>query len=667
MFLAIIMPVIMGGCFILSDIYIYITGRRIAEKSVEISAYALLGKYSGYLKDNYDIYSFCMDENIAEMIVKESLAANLKGSRFYDFRIDEIEIVPEKPLTEDGVLASRLRNIAPDDVYKTLAMEFMERISSMQEIPVAAEIISLKMQLDSAVKNIKEKYTLLDYIINKGNGESIQTNLLGDDGELVKFLDYCKEIKEIEKQLSVIEEEIKKSTDEKVGVLILLREKTGNIREKAAFLYSEKIEKILSKAKESNAEAISCIEEIFMENVNINYISEKLKDNTDNIDNWPEYIKEILKACIDLIKDIENAFVEQVFEEMLEKLNKNIIFLGHVAKLFENAIESGAEIEPISIEELLKEYKYDMEFTYHEAKQPGKGNDVRKFFERLGKKILEKKMGKDVSIDENRALPSKGQVKGQSPEFKVSTTGENTDSVENEIDGFSHSIKQFGMVAIQNLMLNEYILQHCTHGTKKNEKEEITHFFANEVEYILWSADNQNTNVFFTKTALMTTRFALNALHVYSDSEKRLKADTIAVATAGWWTFGVGVPVMSNLILCSWAIAEAGIDTGKLCAGQSLPVIKRKGDWITDIGINSIAAKTPEALCIDYEDYLRMFLTAVPETKKLMRFLDIVSLNAPGNFNIFECYTAVIVNVKISYKSIMGDRHETKISISQSY
>jgi hypothetical protein len=214
--------------------------------------------------------------------------------------------------------------------------------------------------------------------------------------------------------------------------------------------------------------------------------------------------------------------------------------------------------------------------------------------------------------------------------------------------------------------MNEYILRHFLYENSKTDMERIGKFFNNETEYILWGADNQNANVYFTKAVLMSTRFALDAIHVYTDSEKIAKADALAAATAGWWTMGAGIPVMSNLIKISWAIAEAGIDTRKLWKGEDIPLIKTSGDWITDIGLNK-TAPSPGLLNMKYGDYLRLYLLAVPIEKKAARMLDIISLNAPAYFDIFSAYTEITVIALVSFNSLTGERHEVEVSTTVSY
>ncbi|MCD6323287.1 MAG: hypothetical protein J7L77_09720, partial [Clostridiales bacterium] len=65
--------------------------------------------------------------------------------------------------------------------------------------------------------------------------------------------------------------------------------------------------------------------------------------------------------------------------------------------------------------------------------------------------------------------------------------------------------------------------------------------------------------------------------------------------------------------------------------------------------------------------YLRFFYIAEPMNKKLMRILDIIFLNSPGNFNIMEAFTEVTVNATVSFRSLTGGRHEVEITITESY
>lgn len=109
------------------------------------------------------------------------------------------------------------------------------------------------------------------------------------------------------------------------------------------------------------------------------------------------------------------------------------------------------------------------------------------------------------------------------------------------------------------------------------------------------------------------------------------------------------------------------MDTKKLWQGENLAVIKTAGDWITDIGVADKSMSSPDFLKMDYGDYLRLYLMTVPLETKLMRLLDIVSLNSPAYFKPGQAFSKITVTAVVSFRSLTGGRHEIEVSATASY
>jgi hypothetical protein len=114
-------------------------------------------------------------------------------------------------------------------------------------------------------------------------------------------------------------------------------------------------------------------------------------------------------------------------------------------------------------------------------------------------------------------------------------------------------------------------------------------------------------------------------------------------------------------------VAEAGIDVAELRNGGGVAVVKGKGDWVADIGISKTGPKTPETLCIDYDDYLRLYLAAVPERTKILRMLDLIELNSDDGFSVGGAHTRITVEAVVSCRSLLGERHEIKTAVTKKY
>ena len=106
--------------------------------------------------------------------------------------------------------------------------------------------------------------------------------------------------------------------------------------------------------------------------------------------------------------------------------------------------------------------------------------------------------------------------------------------------------------------------------------------FGAEAEYILCGSDRLKTNLYSVRAMIFAVRFALNTLFVMTDSECRAAAMTAASAIAGWT--GFGAPIVQNVILVAWALAESGVDIARLLKGESVPIYKSKDTWTLGIG-----------------------------------------------------------------------------------
>ena len=192
------------------------------------------------------------------------------------------------------------------------------------------------------------------------------------------------------------------------------------------------------------------------------------------------------------------------------------------------------------------------------------------------------------------------------------------------------------------------------------EKKKRQSFFDCEVEYILHGRPSQNANVLMTKGEILLIRFALNTLHVYTDPEKKELAAAIATAVSGWWTAGLGVPIVSNLVMCSWGMGEAVLDLNHLMKGESVPFYKSKQDWELKIGLSDVKGKkSDKRLLFSYYDYLRLLLLLENSEDKINRIEDLVELNmkqSNSGFKAGSCNTYLRIESEVSIKYLFITR-----------
>jgi hypothetical protein len=215
------------------------------------------------------------------------------------------------------------------------------------------------------------------------------------------------------------------------------------------------------------------------------------------------------------------------------------------------------------------------------------------------------------------------------------------------------------------------------------DKRERTTFFESEVEYILHGNTSEKTNKMLTRSQILLIRFGLNTIHIYTDAKKKELATGIAAAVAGWWTGGAGIPIISNLIMCSWGMGEAIIDLKDIMKGKKVPFFKSTGDWKLDIGTSSQGSNSDPRLSFDYHDYLRLFLILKAQDKKISRIQDLIELNirqADKEFRIGSKNTYVRVEAEVSMryffisgpfmpvaKKTADGRHKFKVVVYDGY
>ncbi len=182
--------------------------------------------------------------------------------------------------------------------------------------------------------------------------------------------------------------------------------------------------------------------------------------------------------------------------------------------------------------------------------------------------------------------------------FSGQTDGELCESASSglgEASGLLSGIAEIGEAALETLLAEEYItgMFSCygDHISVKNGGTALSlsgadmssrSCFGAEAEYILCGSDRLKTNLYSVRAMIFAVRFALNTLFVMTDSECRAAAMTAASAIAGWT--GFGAPIVQNVILVAWALAESGVDIARLLKGESVPIYKSTDTWTLGIG-----------------------------------------------------------------------------------
>ena len=185
--------------------------------------------------------------------------------------------------------------------------------------------------------------------------------------------------------------------------------------------------------------------------------------------------------------------------------------------------------------------------------------------------------------------------------------------------------------------VNQYIFSYFRHN-QSTEKLGDT-YFKNEIEYILsGKADDEGARK-QVRRSLVTMRNMLNLAYLYSSPEKREAAMTLASVM----TPGPEAVLTQGVLMELWAFAEAENDMRILEAGLPVPLLKRDLNWALTLenAVNASSSNSendtgpsdidflapPEMDGEEYESYLRVLLTAVPENTRILRAMDLIQIN----------------------------------------
>ncbi len=538
-------------------------------------------------------------------------------------------------------------------------------------------------------------------LVQKANLDNVIASFNGQGSEESE-----KELENLKKQANDLANSIAKITSDMDITIFELREEQTN-----AYIYP-------------NNEAIKCIQDIFRLSTEVKAAVQKLKDYLGQAfagknNSCSGGFKELITQDIGKIEDAILSGLES--ELLIGKMKGNSTLLDKAAnKIVEmasagkNGSLSGSEILD-SLKGLIYGYG-SVSYDYKKVDKGVSGEDPRETQKKEAKEKLKKTENADTDmkskgIDINQ-LPSHKKVQSidfskedskvkdvssGNPENAATKEASYSGNIENigddvdfedgdSDDGFSYDAFDFigtlgdilgdGFSKLRdNLYINEYIMgtfKNVVPALKKNGTEEkdmnlrgvdkstLKTFYNYEAEYILQGYESQEKNRLVTKGEILLLRFAMDTLHVYMDPEKRKLAEGIAEAVSGWWTGGLGIPIISNLIMCAWGMGEALVDVDHLLKGEAVPFYKQKGDWELSIGLGkSTGKKTDKKLQFTYYDYLRLFLLFKSTDDKINRIEDLIELNCSSGksgFKMASHNTMLRVEATVSMKYLFITR-----------
>ena len=168
-------------------------------------------------------------------------------------------------------------------------------------------------------------------------------------------------------------------------------------------------------------------------------------------------------------------------------------------------------------------------------------------------------------------------------------------------------------------------------------------------------------NLKYVVHRLLLIREVSNVTYLFSDGAKMAEAAAMAFAVAT----AAGVPVLIEPIkislLFAWAYAEAVYDVRTLLAGGGVSLLKTAQNWPYslegmlqyegDTSVKDTQEKKPGEL--SYQEYLRLFLAAEGEEKKVLRMMDIVEMHLQtedASFYLADCVDYLSIQAEVGSK-----------------
>lgn len=198
------------------------------------------------------------------------------------------------------------------------------------------------------------------------------------------------------------------------------------------------------------------------------------------------------------------------------------------------------------------------------------------------------------------------------------------------------------------LIYGEYLMKVC--GNYHNQKEDSVLKY--QIEYILYGLSSDASNLSACLATLFAVRSAGNLIAIYSNSGMKAQAEAVSEILCCLIACPELTPVLKNILLGVWALAESVADIKNLLDGGKVPLIKKEGQWSLSLsGVLSGnffgSGKKEEGL--SYQAYLRVLLGLMNQQKKVARSLDIVEMDireTEGNryFRIDQCIDYMKVN-----------------------
>ncbi|HCC07667.1 MAG TPA: hypothetical protein DEP72_05860 [Clostridiales bacterium] len=599
------------------------------KKVVEASFTSVLANYTKEMMEQYGLFSNYEDENTEELF-SEYLEKNIDEEQkegflnLYDIRVENIEVTKVYTLNNNEVQRQQIYKYMKYRGPVNIA-EFLSKLTEVSKYGNTAKLSKSKLNLDRKIGNISKKYADINMKLKEINDIRENTKeSLNNYGGCLKEIIYAS------------------SDEEKVRLL-------------------NKKNKMHKKIIGNFEDMADIAQKIMIELGEVKNLTIGVKDSISEINDLIKSSKEkMLDSYVEKAESEINSIEEVINKggkaELKSRLKNNLDIIKAGKTRFINNTKSKAESELRQIATSLE--KCDLSLINfddtEEVDMSYKDLDDRNTRAKNTEESLKKSetIEKVITDDLYRNLPSNSSPYEASNKVDFNEdTGENIS--DNAFDFASNLVFEITSDLINEIYINEYIIS--IFDNQVNHKERIgkkDQFFDYEVEYILNGCKKQSDNVTYANAKIFMMRFAINAMHVYTSEEKQKLSLGIATAV-GSVSGGLGIPIIQNMILCSWAATESINDLKILLDGNTISLFKTGKSWSTNIvGLpkSKVIEEKEANINMSYDDYMRLLLLASDSTTKIDRIKNLLQLNLQTimkDFKLEDC--TVIYKVKVDF------------------
>lgn len=164
------------------------------------------------------------------------------------------------------------------------------------------------------------------------------------------------------------------------------------------------------------------------------------------------------------------------------------------------------------------------------------------------------------------------------------------------------------------------------------QSPEVNFLYSSELEYLYGGNQIAKENRQDVKNVIFGTRFILNFIYTYKNSEVKKEIELLAKAVSGGNAL---VEIIARLAIRGVVVAlESYHDVSVLLKGGKIPLMKNESSWVFSVSgaVRQVAdsgdSGKKKGLELGYQDYLRLMLLLFRDSAKVtQRTADLVELN----------------------------------------